>query len=259
MGWNPFDRRSKDQRAIDDALVDLGKPAWRGAHGHFVREALTSWRLAATSTAHDPPTATRLDRVRKVVDREPASRGQADIAELESLRKTVTGSVVYVVAALATAIEGLAAWTADDVAHRIVRIDLSAEVASVARSAGLLQAAFDRLGGPPSGHLANDAEVQAMYARRTEALADRQRTLILRLTALRSYLDGLMDIEKELEKMRWIEHHGSPDFAELEERESDELASLNLSAARDLFDEATDRIGVQLREAAQKLGDSGRP
>ncbi|WP_042938926.1 hypothetical protein [Rhodococcus sp. AW25M09] len=257
MGWNPFDRRSKDQRAIDDAMAGLGKPVWRGAHGHFVRDALTAWRLAATTTLHDPPTATRLDRVRKVVDREPSSRGQADVAELENLRKTVTGSVVYAVAALATVIEGLTAWTADDVAHRIVRIDLSAEVASVARSAGLLEAALHRLGDSPSGHLAKDAEVQAIYARRTEALADRQRTLILQLTALRSYLDGLLDIEKELEKMRWIEHHGSPDFAELEERESDELASLNLSAARDLFDEATDRIGVQLREAAEKLGGSG--
>ncbi|MDZ7914722.1 MAG: hypothetical protein U5N21_14295 [Rhodococcus sp. (in: high G+C Gram-positive bacteria)] len=74
------------------------------------------------------------------------------------------------------------------------------------------------------------------------------------MTALRSYLDGLMDIEKQLEKMRWIEHHGNPDFTELEERERDELASLNLSAARDLFDEATDRIGVQLRQAEEKLG-----
>ncbi|MGV8875199.1 MAG: hypothetical protein ACOH2Q_21895 [Rhodococcus sp. (in: high G+C Gram-positive bacteria)] len=257
MGWNPFDRRSKDQRVIDDALLGLGRPTWRGAHSHFVRDALTAWRLAATAALHDPPTASRLDRVRKVVDREPSSREQADIAELENLRKTVSGSVVYAVAALAAAIEGLTAWTADDVAHRIVRIDLSAEVASVARSAGLLEAALDRLGDSPSGHLAKDAEVQAIYARRTEALADRQRTLILRLTALRSYLDGLMDIEKELEKMRWIEHHGSPDFAELEERESDELASLNLSAARDLFDEATDRIGVQLREAAEKLGGAG--
>lgn len=61
---------------------------------------------------------------------------------------------------------------------------------------------------------------------------------------LRSYLDGLMDNQKELKKMRWIEHHGSPDLAELEKCKSDELASLNISAARDLIDEAPGRIGV---------------
>lgn len=54
------------------------------------------------------------------------------------------------------------------------------------------------------------------------------------------------------------EQHGAPDFTELEERERDELASLNLSAARDLFDEATDRIGVRLRDAAERLGRPGR-
>lgn len=262
MRWNPLDRRSPDQRAIDDALVGLGTPAWQdariaGQSTHFVREALAAWRTSTTTTsAVNDTNSTRLEKVRKIVDRDRGveNRASVDVAELTALRRSTRGKVVYAVAALATEVIGLEAWTAIDVAHRIVRIDLSSEVTSVARSAGLLEAAFDRLGAPPTGHLADDPEVQTMYRARTDALADRQRTLIARLTALRSYLDGLIDIEKELQKVRWIENHGTPDFDEFETREGDELGSLHLSAARDMFDEATDRIGVQLRDAAEQLG-----
>lgn len=260
MKWNPFDRRSQDQRAIDDALVELGKPPWQdprvaGQSMHFVREALGAWRTAATPASVDPG-VTRREKVRKIVDRDRGAenRVSVEVAEITALRASTRGKVVYAVVVLASEVSGLEAWTAIDVAHRIVRIDLSSEVASVARSAGQLEAAFKRLGAPPTGHLADDPEVQKIYRERTDALADRQRTLIARLTALRSYLDGLMDIEKELQKVRWIENHGTPEVAEFEAREGDELGSLHLSAARDMFDEATNRIGVQLRDAAEQLG-----
>ncbi len=261
MGWNPFDRRAKDQRAIDDALVSFDKPAWQdatssGGSTFFVREALQAWRSAASTADPTDLNYTRLEKVRKAVDRDRRSdvRASAEVAELRALRCTTPGKVVYAVAVLAAEVTRLDAWTAVDVAHRIVRIDLTSEVASVARSAGLLQAALDRLGKPPTGHLAQDEEVQTIYRERTVALADRQRTLIARLTALRSYLDGLIDIDRELQKVRWIENHGTPDVSEFELREGDELGSLNLSAAREMFDENTDRIGVQLRDAAERLG-----
>lgn len=264
MKWNPFDRRSQDLRAIDEALLGLGKPPWSDSRSadqtmQFVREALGAWRIEATPLTVDPNHARR-DKVRKIVDRERANenRVSVEVAEMNALRASTRGRVVYSVVVLAAEVSGLEAWTAIDVAHRIVRIDLSSEVVSVARSAGQLEAAFKRLGPPPTGHLADDAEVQKIYRERTDALADRQRTLIARLTALRSYLDGLIDIEKELQKVRWIENHGTPDEAEFEAREGDELGSLHLSAARDMFDEATDRIGVQLRDAAEQWGGRSR-
>lgn len=110
-----------------------------------------------------------------------------------------------------------------------------------------------RLGPKPTNYLADDAEVQKIYQERIDALADRQRTLIARLTALRSYLDGLVEIDRELQKVRWIENHGTPDDNEYETREGDELGSLHLNAARDMFDETTDRIGAHLRDAVEQL------
>lgn len=262
MRWNPLDRRSQDQRAIDDALVGLGKSPWAdprvaGRSLQFVRDALGAWRAAANPALIDP-TATQREKVRRIVDRDrKAENGvSADIAEISALRTSIRGKVVYAVVFLAAEVSGLEAWTAIEVAHRIVRIDLSTEVASVASSAGQLETAFTRLGASPTGHLADDPEVQRIYRERTDALADRQRTLIGRLTALRSYLDGLTDIERELQKVRWVENHGTPEAAEFEAREGDELGSLHLSAARDMFDGATDRIGAQLRDAAEQLGRS---
>ena len=53
MGWNPFDRRAKDERAIDDAIAGFEKAAWQNvssshASTPFVREALQAWRAAAS-------------------------------------------------------------------------------------------------------------------------------------------------------------------------------------------------------------------
>lgn len=59
--------------------------------------------------------------------------------------------------------------------------------------------------------------------------------------------------DRELQEVGWIENHGTPDAAEFEMREGDELGSLQLSAAREMFDHAADRIGRQLRDAAEQL------
>lgn len=249
MRWNPFDRRSADIRAIDDTLVGLDAKA-AAKQPDLVREALKAWRGSAVAD----PSSPRREKVRKIVDR---GRGVdhlgAEHAELLSLRSATRGRVVHAVVVLAAEISSLSAWTSLDTAHRIVRIDLVSEVTSVALSAGKLEAAFVRLGPKPTNHLADDAEVQKIYHERIDALADRQRTLIARLTALRSYLDGLVEIDRELQKVRWIENHGTPDNGEYETREGDELGSLHLNAARDMFDETTDRIGAQLRDAVEQL------
>lgn len=260
MGWNPFDRRSDDQKTIDDALVGLQQPEWvnggQSAPARFVRQALSTWR--STGPAEPPTdvvTAHRVNRVRQAInrDRGDSPTGAADVKELMALRNSVCGSAVHAVVVLASSVDALDAWRAREVEHRIVRIDLTSEVQSVARSASHLHAAFLKLGAAPGGHLADDAEVQEIYTARRASLFDRQRALCSRITAMRHYLDGLTEIQRELEKMRWIERHGSPDLSELIAREGDELASYSLEAARDMFDAATDRIGHQLSEAAEQL------
>ncbi|MGB7363191.1 MAG: hypothetical protein WA931_09155 [Rhodococcus sp. (in: high G+C Gram-positive bacteria)] len=259
MVWNPLDRRSKDQRAIDDSIVGLARPSWSESSSEstrFVRLALESWRAVVNDA--DARTAAehrRLDRVRKAVQRTGASHklDVVEAARVKALRGTIRGRIVLAVVVLAAAVEDLDAWTADEVAHRLVRIDLADEVSAVARSAYLLESAIARLGAAPTGHLADDDEVMRIYRSRTEALADRQRVLIGRLSSLRSYYDGLASMQRELERIRWIRFHSEPDFTESAVREQDELGSMTLSAAREMFDEATDRFGDQMRDAAERL------
>ncbi|KIQ18952.1 hypothetical protein RU01_06700 [Rhodococcus sp. MEB064] len=260
MGWNPFDRRSADQRTLDDALVGLDKPKWLGnsypSPPKLVSDALLAWRSTSPpASATDDPAVKRLNRVRHTInrDRGAAPTHAADVKELIALKSTERGTAVYAVVVLASSVQELDAWTAGEVEHRIVRIDLTAEVQSVAASASKLDAAFSRLGPAPHGHLAHDKEVQAIYEARRAALLDRQQALCSRLVAMRRYLEGLMEIQRELEKIRWIERHGSPDISELVAREGDELAFHSLTAARDMFAANTDRIGHQLLEAAEKL------
>lgn len=64
--------------------------------------------------------------------------------------------------ALAANQEPLTAWTAGDVAHRIVRIDF--------------QVSLVRPGDLSTGRHAKDVEVRSIYAPRTEVLADRKCT-----------------------------------------------------------------------------------
>lgn len=256
---NPFDRRSKDDRVIDDAVVGLPSLPWsdaeRAGRNRFARAMLEAWRpVVDTEDARDASEVRRLDRVRQSIDRRGGVRGldPAESARIKAIRASVRGRIAVSAVVVGTAIESLDAWTAEEVAHRVVRIDLAGEVAAICRSAFLLESACTKL-ERPTGHLADDEEVMRIYRSRTEALTERQQVLLTRLSALRSYLDGLSSMQRELERMRWIRRHGEPDEAELHARESDELGSMTVSAARDMFDEAADRIGVQMRDAAARL------
>ncbi|GGF98967.1 hypothetical protein GCM10007304_11100 [Rhodococcoides trifolii] len=263
---NPFDRRSKDQRAIDDAVVGLAQPSWSESTTseatQYVRLALDAWRqIVGNADAQRLSEAKRLDRVRSVVDRRPGSRklDPAESARIKAIRASASGRIAVAAVVIATAIEELDVWTAHEVSHRVVRIDLSEEIAAIARSAYLLEKAVERLDAPV-GHLAKDDDVMRIYRERQAALADRQQVLIGRLSALRNYYDGLAAMQRELERMRWIQKHSEPDAEEMLAREGDELGSMTLTAARDMFDEATGRLSVQMQEAVERLrGEASSP
>jgi hypothetical protein len=260
---NPFDRRSKDQRAIDDAVVGLAQPSWSESTTseatQYVRLTLDAWRsVVGEADANRLAEAKRLERVRHVVARRGATAklDAAESARIKAIRASSRGRVAVAAVVVAAAIEGLDAWTAREVAHRVVRIDLPEEIAAIARSAYLLEKAYERL-DEPTGHLAQDEAVIRLYRERQTALADRQKMLIGRLSALRSYYDGLASMQRELERMRWIQKHSEPDLEELQALEGDELGSMTMTAAREMFDEATDRLSSQMQQAVEKLQGRG--
>ncbi|MGU3435106.1 hypothetical protein ACNHUS_19065 [Actinomycetes bacterium M1A6_2h] len=256
---NLFDRRSKGQRAIDDAVVGLAHPSWSESTtseaAQYVRIALDAWRqVVGDADGQRLSEAKRLDRVRSVVDRRGGARklDPAESARIKAIRASASGRIAVAAVVVAKAIEALDAWTAEEVSHRVVRIDLPNEIAAIARSAYLLEKAVEHLDAPV-GHLAKDDDVMRIFRERQAALSDRQQVLIGRLSALRTYYDGLASMQRELERMRWIQKHSVPNVEELRAREGDELGSMTLTAAREMFDEATDRLSVQMNEAAERL------
>lgn len=244
MVWNPFDRRSNDQRMLDDALVGLTKPDWIGnpsaPTGRFAAEALSTWRSGGSKP--DAPSASNWARNRVGRRNVEPLLIKSDVDAVQALRRTECGSAAYAAAVLASAVHSLDVWSAHAVAHHLVRIDLSAEVRSIAGSAGLLQASFDRLGNRPSGHLGDDAQVQAIYSERAAMLAERRRGLCDRVTAFRAYFDGLLAVQREWEKMRWIERHGASDAADFEAHASDEMGAARLAAVSEVVVAAAERL-----------------
>lgn len=239
--WNPFDRRSDNRRALDAMVSGLPRPAWVDDNSHrssrFVHDALVGW---SGSHPKSRPTG-GMDGLRRYLGRQPRVTA-GDIAELEQLRRSECGFALHAVVVLASLLDSFDVWSASETAHRVVPLDLAHEVRSVGLSAGQLQRAIDELGDRPGANLADNARVQELYVARSEALADRMRALISRVSAFRAYFGGVAHIQRDLEALRWIARHGEPHRSEFDAQAVDELRAADLAAARESMRTAAEQM-----------------
>ncbi|WP_156045479.1 hypothetical protein [Microbispora sp. NRRL B-24597] len=178
---------------------DVPRRAWT-AKAKKQQQAATN-RLAANQRQIDE--YVRLSQALKL--------DKQDSELLKEMRKCDEGDLAYLAAAIATNIYHRPAWRHSVLDERVARVNLEDEVVSIVQSARTTADARRRLGPPPSGHLSEDDQIAAMYASKSELMRRRVESLRTRVEAFQRYHDGLAQIDRQLEKLAWIEGSGAAD------------------------------------------------
>ena len=134
---------------------------------------------------------------------------------------------------IAADIEQSPVWKDDAIVRGPTKGDLIPQVVGIVRNCRALRESKDALGPHPGGVLADDAEVQAIYDRRTRRHEDRLAAIVRRVEAILRYRDHIRECEPLLTKFAWIEVHDVVD-------DGDQRAAGDL------------RVGAELTEASAR-------
>lgn len=150
-----------------------------------------------------PHRRARLDRVYRLDD--------SDKAELEQMRKSLEGQFAFVAGVIAARIHAYPAWQLDFFDDRQVRLDLTAQVTSIAAGAASLRDQRAVLGPPPAGHLGKDNHVIGVYIEKARVLDRRADGVLERLRAFAEYRAVVARIQEREEKRSWLDRVGAID------------------------------------------------
>lgn len=196
---------------LDDGMVRgfvmLALDVWLGRDFTLRNRAVgLSWIPFVDAPEHEETDETRrarLDRVYRLDD--------SDKAELEQMRKGLEGQFAFLAGVIAARIHAYPAWQLDFFDDRQVRLDLTAQVTSIAAGAASLRDQRAVLGPPPAGHLGKDNHVIGVYIEKARVLDRRADGVLERLRAFAEYRAVVARIQEREEKRSWLDRVGTID------------------------------------------------
>lgn len=240
--WAPWSKQERPRKSVGICFAYIALDTWRQVP---LRVAGTTGpsampddipRRAWTAKAKKQQQAAllRRDENQRLIDEHvrlsrAAKLDKPDCKLLRKMRMSDEGDLAYSAAAIATNIFHRPAWRHSLLDERAARVDLEDEVLSIVHSARTTADARKRLGPPPAGHLAEDEQIASMYSSKSELLRKRVESLRTRVEAFQRYHDGLTEIDKQLEKLAWIERSGAADdFDDFVAQAGDDLSKTDL-------------------------------
>lgn len=213
----------------------------------------------ADAPSTSPPTAEDVEREVSLAARTAAAARAAcekrrkhpnlsseDMKTLRSMHDTEEGKLAYAATVIAAEIEQSPVWSDDAFVDDRTRVDLIEQVTGIVSNCRALLHSKERLGKRPSGALAKDAEVLAIYERRVQGHDERFAAICARIASFLGYRDHIKECETLQEKLLWIEKHDTDEATENYMRAAeDHVAGSELSRAAAEVVERT-RIATEL-------------
>lgn len=266
-----------------DLLKQVAMPGWRELHmtqinlrdvssRRFAACAIDAWRrpsdaLGPRNSSEQPSRARGPRLIRRSTggearpridtrgERRPSSELTGDDMKLlRSMHDSIEGKLAYATSVIAADIDRSSAWADTMFVAYHDRIDLCRQVTDVVRSARMLLDSKERL-VQPSGTLADDVDVMAIFDRRVRRHEERLAAIALRVQAFLRYREHVRSCEPILEKRAWIAAHSVPvdDDVEYVLEAKDQLAGDELSRATEEVESRTRAALDYLMEDARRL------